>query len=69
MHFVLAICHSLGFPDDQLYEEISRVLKPGGTVVIQKSLHPDEAELDTVEILLMLQWMILYFFLMSNMLS
>ncbi|KAK4800292.1 hypothetical protein SAY86_020779 [Trapa natans] len=42
---VVAICHSFEFPDDQLYGEISRVLKPGGDLVIQRFSHPDEDEL------------------------
>lgn len=49
IHFVVAMCRSLEFPDDRLYEEISRVLKPGGTLVIQKSSHPNEDELVKVE--------------------
>ncbi|KAI4385818.1 hypothetical protein MLD38_003811 [Melastoma candidum] len=36
--FVVAVCKSPEFPDDKLFEEISRVAKPGATVVMRKSL-------------------------------
>uniref|UniRef100_A0A2N9IGU1 Anamorsin homolog n=1 Tax=Fagus sylvatica TaxID=28930 RepID=A0A2N9IGU1_FAGSY len=34
---VLCICRSAEFPSDRLFEEISRVLKPGGTILIHKN--------------------------------
>lgn len=37
MDIVISISRSLQFPGDLLFEEISRVLKPGGTVLIYKS--------------------------------
>ncbi|XP_030455446.1 anamorsin homolog isoform X2 [Syzygium oleosum] len=36
--FAVAICKSPEFPGNSLFEEISRVLKPGGTIVICKAL-------------------------------
>ncbi|KAK3408652.1 hypothetical protein EUGRSUZ_J00852 [Eucalyptus grandis] len=36
--FAIAICKSPEFPGNGLFEEISRVLKPGGTIVIRKAL-------------------------------
>ncbi|KAI3421648.1 uncharacterized protein J3R85_012000 [Psidium guajava] len=36
--FAIAICKSSEFPGTSLFEEISRVVKPGGTVVIRKAL-------------------------------
>ncbi|XP_015579215.1 LOW QUALITY PROTEIN: anamorsin homolog [Ricinus communis] len=38
MDIVISICRSLQFQGDFLFEEISRVLKPGGTVLIYKTL-------------------------------
>lgn len=37
LDIVISICRSLEFPRDKLLAEISRVLKPGGTVLIQKT--------------------------------
>lgn len=37
LDIVISICRSLEFPCDKLLAEISRVLKPGGTVLIQKT--------------------------------
>ena len=34
LELVISICGSLEFPGDKLLAEISRVLKPGGTVLI-----------------------------------
>lgn len=34
LDLVISICRSLEFPSDKLLAEISRVLKPGGTVLI-----------------------------------
>lgn len=32
---VVVICNSCEFPNDQLFVDIARVLKPGGTVLVQ----------------------------------
>ncbi|KAM7484816.1 hypothetical protein LguiA_000825 [Lonicera macranthoides] len=34
---VLSICGSLDFPGDKLFEEFSRVLRPGGTILLQRT--------------------------------
>ncbi|OWM83385.1 anamorsin homolog [Punica granatum] len=45
IHVVVAICHSPEFLNDRLYEETSRVLKPGGTFMVQKPIGPDEGDI------------------------
>lgn len=48
-----AICiwRSAEFPSDRLFEEISRVLKPGGTILIHGSSQSVTGEIDGVIIL------------------
>ncbi|KAJ4721242.1 Anamorsin-like [Melia azedarach] len=43
---VISITSSLEFPGDQLFQEISRVLKPGGTILIYKNLKYDKTDAD-----------------------
>ncbi|KDO53005.1 hypothetical protein CISIN_1g0222852mg, partial [Citrus sinensis] len=43
---VLSISSSHELPGDQLLEEISRVLKPGGTILIYKKLTSDKGDVD-----------------------
>ncbi|KAJ4723671.1 Anamorsin-like [Melia azedarach] len=43
---VISISSSLEFPGDQMFEEISRVLKPGGTILIHKNLKSDKSDSD-----------------------
>ncbi|KAL5747609.1 hypothetical protein ACOSQ2_024906 [Xanthoceras sorbifolium] len=45
---VISICRSLEFPGDQLLEEISRALKPGGTILIYKNLKSDKEDANKV---------------------
>lgn len=54
LDIVISICRSLEFPGDFLLEEISRVLKPGGTVLIYKTLQSVRGEADKVNIVLFL---------------
>ena len=37
MDIIVFICRSSEFPGDQLFGEISRVLKPGGIVLLHQS--------------------------------
>lgn len=46
---VISICKSPEFPSDQLLGGISRVLKPGGTIIVYNNL-VDEAGLNKVNI-------------------
>ena len=39
---VFALCRSIEFPSDQLLKETSRVLKPGGTIVVCKTSETDK---------------------------
>lgn len=50
LDIVISICSSLEFPSDKLLAEISRVLKPGGTVLIQKTAQSNTAIKDVVTI-------------------
>ncbi|XP_010524959.1 PREDICTED: anamorsin homolog [Tarenaya hassleriana] len=45
---VLSISKSSAFPNDKLYGEISRMLKPGGTVIVCKNLDPQVGETEQV---------------------
>lgn len=49
---VLSISSSHELPGDQLLEEISRVLKPGGTILIYKKLTSDKGDADKVNLFL-----------------
>lgn len=49
---VLSISSSHELPGDQLLEEISRVLKPGGTILIYKKLTSDKGDVDKVNLFL-----------------
>lgn len=54
MDVVISISRSLQFPSDLLFGEISRVLKPGGTVLICKSLQSVAEETDKVNLVVLL---------------
>lgn len=56
MDVVISISRSLQFPSDLLFGEISRVLKPGGTVLICKSLQSVAEETDKVNLVVLLTW-------------
>jgi len=43
---VVGICQSAEFPSGQLFEEISRVLKPGGTILIHRTSQSATGETD-----------------------
>ncbi|TXG50618.1 hypothetical protein EZV62_023142 [Acer yangbiense] len=45
---VISMSRSLEFPGDQLFEEISRALKPGGTILIYKNLESNKEDADKV---------------------
>ena len=45
---VICICRSVEFPTDWLFEEILRVLKPGGTILIHKNPQSTMGETDKV---------------------
>lgn len=47
MDVVISVCRST-FPSDQLFEEISRVLKPGGIILIHKTSQSVTVEKDEV---------------------
>ncbi|KAJ0053660.1 hypothetical protein Pint_03489 [Pistacia integerrima] len=41
---VISSCRSLEFPPDKLFEEISRVLQPGGIIVVYKNIKCDKED-------------------------
>uniref|UniRef100_A0A7N2KS10 Anamorsin N-terminal domain-containing protein n=1 Tax=Quercus lobata TaxID=97700 RepID=A0A7N2KS10_QUELO len=45
---VICICRSVEFPTDQLFEEILRVLKPGGTILVHKNPKSTVGETDKI---------------------
>ncbi|KAJ0112256.1 hypothetical protein Patl1_03559 [Pistacia atlantica] len=44
INIVISSCRSLEFPPDKLFEEISRVLKPGGITVVYKNIKCDKED-------------------------
>lgn len=48
MDIVLSLCRSPESPSDQLIKEISRLLKPGGTIVL---CHSESASKDTNKVI------------------
>lgn len=56
LDIVISICRSLEFPCDKLLAEISRVLKPGGTALIQKTLQSVAGIKDGVIIVQFSSW-------------
>ena len=57
---VISISRSLEFPGDQLFEEISRALKPGGTILIYKNLESNKEDADKVNVFLFVpDWILL----------
>lgn len=51
MDLVIFICTLLEFPGDQLFKEVSRVLKPGGTILIHKTSKLIKGQTDQVIVL------------------
>ncbi|XP_075674952.1 anamorsin homolog [Castanea sativa] len=45
---VISICRSVEFPTDQLFEEILRVLKPDGTILVHKNPQSTTVETDKI---------------------
>ena len=45
---VICICRSVEFPTDRLFEEILRVLKPCGTILVHKNPQSTVGETDKV---------------------
>ncbi|XP_030965573.1 anamorsin homolog isoform X2 [Quercus lobata] len=45
---VICICRSVKFPTDRLFEEILRVLKPGGTILVHKNPQSTVGETDKI---------------------
>ncbi|WCJ26038.1 hypothetical protein M5689_007887 [Euphorbia peplus] len=50
MDIVISIWRSLQFPDDTLVQEVMRVLKPGGTVLVCQNLQSTTEETDKVTV-------------------
>ncbi|KAK9281031.1 hypothetical protein L1049_003923 [Liquidambar formosana] len=48
MDIIISICRSPEFPGDQLFDEVSRVLKPGGTFVIHKTSQSVTSQRDQI---------------------
>ncbi|KAK9274777.1 hypothetical protein L1049_022029 [Liquidambar formosana] len=46
MDIIISLCRSPEFPGDQLFAEVSRVLKPGGTFVIHKTSQSVTGQMD-----------------------
>ncbi|KAJ0111871.1 hypothetical protein Patl1_03562 [Pistacia atlantica] len=44
INIVISSCRSLEFPPDKFFEEISRVLKPGGITVVYKNIKCDKED-------------------------
>lgn len=45
---VISISKSISFPGGSVFEEFSRVLKPGGTVLIRTNVKSDNVDVDKV---------------------